>query len=88
MDGQSENISVVKIIAGYLTEFNNKVYFNGNSFDGAGWELWITDGTPAGTNMVSDINQGAGSSSPQQFTISDNYLWFMADNGTGEFYTF
>lgn len=89
MDGQSENISVVKIIgAGYLTEFNNKVYFNGNSFDGAGWELWITDGTPAGTNMVSDINQGAGSSSPQQFTISDNYLWFMADNGTGEFLHF
>ena len=89
MDGQSENISVVKIIgAGYLTEFNNKIYFNGNSFDGAGWELWITDGTPAGTNMVSDINQGAGSSSPQQFTISDNYLWFMADNGTGEFLHF
>ena len=89
MDGQSENISVVKIIgAGFLTEFNNKIYFSGNSFDDAGWELWITDGTSAGTNMVSDINNGADSSSPQQFTISDNYLWFVADNGTGEFLHF
>lgn len=89
MDGQSENISLVKNVGGgRLTEFNNKVYFNGNSFDGAGWELWITDGTSAGTNMVSDINQGAGSSSPQQFTISDNYLWFMAENDTGQFLHF
>lgn len=48
-----------------------------------GVELWCTDGTPEGTRLVSDINVGAASSSPQQLTNYNGYVYFLASNGTG-----
>ncbi|MEZ4917821.1 MAG: T9SS type A sorting domain-containing protein [Saprospiraceae bacterium] len=43
--------------------FNGKIYFRGN--DGvSGEELWSTDGTEAGTQLVKDINPGNGDSDP------------------------
>ncbi len=49
--------------------FNGKIFFIAN--DGThGTELWITDGTDAGTQMVKDINPGADSS------IGGNISWF------------
>jgi ELWxxDGT repeat protein len=47
-----------------------------------GLELWSTDGTPAGTRLVRDINPGAASSNPTQFTLLNNALYFWADDGT------
>ena len=49
--------------------FNGKIFFLAN--DGThGNELWITDGTDAGTQMVKDINPGSGSS------LNENLSWF------------
>ncbi|MEX2621777.1 MAG: ELWxxDGT repeat protein, partial [Egibacteraceae bacterium] len=48
--------------------------------DGAGRELWVTDGTEAGTSLVADINLG-GSSHPEGMTAIGDTVVFAA---TGE----
>src|ERR1043165_1163051 len=40
-----------------FTEFNNVLFFAAKSA-GHGIELWKTDGTPAGTVLVKDIEEG------------------------------
>ena len=51
--------------------------------DGAhGLELWSTDGTPAGTVLLKDINPGPTSSSPTALTELAGKVVFFADDGT------
>lgn len=46
-----------------------------------GEELWITDGTPAGTRMVKDINPGVATSNIQYLTRFNDKVVFSADDG-------
>src|SRR6185503_14717569 len=46
-----------------------------------GAELWRTNGTPAGTRLVKDINHGAGNSLPANMTGLGPKLIFTADDG-------
>ena len=49
-----------------------------------GRELWVTDGTAAGTHEVADINLApAIGSDPEQLTASGDRVYFFADDGTG-----
>ena len=49
-----------------------------------GRELWVTDGTQAGTHEVADINPAAGiGSSPGQLVAMGGKVYFMADDGSG-----
>ena len=48
---------------------------------GIGNELYKTDGSESGTELVSDINEGVGSSKIQHFTRTTNGVVFAADNG-------
>jgi ELWxxDGT repeat protein len=58
--------------------FKNKLYFSAN--DGLnGQELWVSDGTTAGTRLVKDIS--LDSSEPGGFTEFNNKLYFSADDG-------
>ena len=69
----------------YFIEYKNKLYFTANDGDKTahGNELWVTDGTEAGTQMISDINTAAGKSGiPQQYAIFNDNLYFMANDGT------
>jgi ELWxxDGT repeat protein len=66
---------------------NNKFYFGGiNAANGN--ELWVTDGTDAGTKMVKDINAGPGSANVEgpnergNFAVVNNTLYFVANDGT------
>jgi ELWxxDGT repeat protein len=43
-----------------------------------GYELWATDGTPAGTRLVRDINPGPGGSDSQGFLAFGSKLLFSA----------
>ncbi|MBK6484050.1 MAG: hypothetical protein IPG01_13180 [Chitinophagaceae bacterium] len=58
----------------YLTLYNGEIYFNsGGSGDK---ELWKSDGTAAGTQLVADINP-AGSSKPSYITAANGKLFFL-----------
>lgn len=53
----------------------NTMFFGG--YDAAnGVELWKTDGTPAGTMMVKDINAGSAGSTPAAFCKLNNEIFF------------
>ena len=56
------------------------LYFTAST-DLLGRELWQSDGTAAGTKMLSDINVGSGSSSPDDLTNINGVLYFSADDG-------
>jgi ELWxxDGT repeat protein len=65
-----------------LTQVGNKLFFGAN--DGVnGRELWITDGTESGTQLVKDIKPGSFGSYLRSFTEFNNKLYFAADNGDG-----
>ncbi|HWB28774.1 MAG TPA: ELWxxDGT repeat protein [Chitinophagaceae bacterium] len=66
---------------GGVAIINNKLYFSGTNTAG-GTELWVTDGTDAGTSIVKDINPGAASSHPDNFNVINNVIYFSADDGT------
>lgn len=60
--------------------FNNKLVFSAsNGITNNGFELWMTDGTNSGTEMVKEIFPGQGSSNPKNFTEWQNELVFAAD---------
>lgn len=69
-----------------LTQFNGKLYFSAD--DGKnGRELWVSDGTTQGTNLVKNIHPGnpnyqnsgyMDSSIPTHFIEFDNKLYFSA----------
>jgi ELWxxDGT repeat protein len=68
-------------ITGFI-EFGGKIYFQASNAT-QGIELWVSDGTIAGTSMIKDINAGAGSSIPENFIIASGKLYFTADDGSG-----
>ena len=51
--------------------------------DRHGQELWVSDGTQAGTRLVRDISPGVYASDPAQFTAMDGILYFTAYDGGG-----
>ncbi|MEP6951529.1 MAG: ELWxxDGT repeat protein [Ginsengibacter sp.] len=77
--------------ADFLNRTLTQQLFQGNKFfftarDGAnGYELWISDGTLAGTHVVKDINPGAGNGIDIDRNVSALYtntaLFFAANNG-------
>jgi len=63
-----------------MAAVGDEVFFNAD--DGTdGLELWRTNGTAAGTQLVKDIHP-SGDSSPTSLTAVDGYLYMSADDGT------
>ncbi|HLW66159.1 MAG TPA: ELWxxDGT repeat protein [Gemmataceae bacterium] len=70
-----------------LTVLNGKLYFFAD--DGVhGRELWVSDGTSAGTQMVEDINPGAtgafdetGDNALPEMVVANGKLFFNANDG-------
>lgn len=46
-----------------------------------GKELWVSDGTSAGTRLVKDINPGSNAGNPWYMTAMDNVAYFRATDG-------
>ncbi|RKI64672.1 HYR domain-containing protein [Corallococcus sp. AB049A] len=67
-----------------LTVSNGSIFFKGDNGT-SGFELWKTDGTAAGTQLVRDIWPGAGGSHPSGFLDVNGTLYFIAsDASTGD----
>ncbi|MEO0925847.1 MAG: hypothetical protein AAFY63_08245 [Cyanobacteria bacterium J06643_13] len=74
----------------YLTEFNDKLYFSANDGE-SGRELFVSDGTAEGTQLLVDLRPGSGnydygsgysySSYPGDLTEFNGRLFFSADDG-------
>lgn len=96
-DGTSAGTQLVKDIASSFPglgsspsqffKFKNKLYFTAIDFITYGIEMWVTDGTTAGTTLVKDINPGVNSGAPLlvNAVIFNNKFCFSATssaNGT------
>ena len=78
--------------AGFISGPFTQPLFQGNKFfftagtSTEGYELWVSDGTLGGTNMVKDINPGTGNGIDITKNISYLYtttaLFFAANDGT------
>ena len=63
-----------------LVAVGNQLYFN--SFGSSlGYELWTSDGTSAGTNLVADIRVGSEGADISQLTAFQGNVYFAASNG-------
>ncbi|HAS44242.1 MAG TPA: hypothetical protein DCS93_27435 [Microscillaceae bacterium] len=73
-----------------LTNVNGKLFFTADAnFDGGASnvnrELWVSDGTAAGTRLVKDINVGNNNSSnPNNLVEKNGLCFFFANDGSGE----
>jgi ELWxxDGT repeat protein len=61
---------------------NNKIYFAGVDAT-HGTELWVTDGTQAGTKLVQDFIAGTKSSAPADFIQYKGDLYFTDSSSSG-----
>ena len=70
-----------------LSQLGNKVIFYGND-EAHGSELWISDGTLAGTHLLKDISTGRSSSmtndSYSEFVILNDKAYFIVTDDTGK----
>src|SRR5262249_12542967 len=62
------------------TPFRDRLLFVAGDVD-AGIELWVTDGTSAGTRRVADLAPGRASSGPADLTVLGDRVFFSADDG-------
>lgn len=68
-----------------FTVFNGKLYFN--SIGGTlGSEIYVSDGTTAGTGLLKDINTGPNGSAPSGLIVFDNKLYFSATGQNSSLY--
>jgi ELWxxDGT repeat protein len=65
----------------HFVDFDGELYFVASD-PSNGREVWKTDGTTLGTVRVTDIAQGGASSSPEELTVVDDYLFFSAQSDT------
>ena len=61
--------------------FDGRYFFFGDN-DAFGEELWVTDGTAAGTELVADIRLGPANAGPRELFVHDGLLYFRARDDT------
>lgn len=75
--GATSIVTLVSTAAGKRMLFSAK-----DTVGGTGNELWISDGTKAGTLLLKDINPGAADSDPAQFIPIGNTTYFAATSAS------
>lgn len=67
--------SLFSFFTNWLTNDGDHIYFANNS-EAEGTELWMTDGTAAGTRLLKDLNEGPISANPVYMTSVDDEFYF------------
>ena len=69
---------------GGIQKYNDKVLFYGTEIANSSstTELYISDGTQAGTYLLKDIKPGIAGSDPTYFMFFQNKMYFTAEDGT------
>lgn len=81
--GDNNTSSTALINPRHFTEMGNHVYFAAEG--PLGMELYRTDGSPAGVELVKDIFAGEGASDPSLLTVFKDHLYFRAfDSNYGQ----
>jgi ELWxxDGT repeat protein len=70
-------------IAPILTAYQNRLFFSAYSV-AHGIEPWVSDGSPSGTQILLDICPGSAGSYPVSPKLTNDMLFFTADNGMGD----
>lgn len=68
---------IIGSFPGGFTRLNSKVLFQAQDVPN-GMELWITDGTQAGTVLLRDLEPGSTGSYPDQLMLHNNKVYFTA----------
>ena len=80
-DIREGEIGAISGVIAQLTVFDGALYFLAD--DGStGAELWKTDGTEVGTQLVKNVNDRTGTSGPRELTVFNDVLYFTANNGS------
>ncbi len=78
-DGANPTILKPGVSLAYGFEKLNATQFVFGALDlTAGYEVFVSDGTEIGTSMVTDLNVGAFSSNPNNFTLFNGEVYFSA----------
>ena len=70
-------VSFIKF-EGIATLLSGKVIFKGSTA-ATGSEIYVTDGTPAGTMLVKDIYSGTTGSDPGEMVLLNGFIYFTAN---------
>lgn len=70
-------------VSGWPAVYNNKLYFAATSA-AEGSEIWVSDGTTAGTKVLKDIITGTTGSYPSHLTVYKNKLYFIGETAPGD----
>ncbi|MCP4763050.1 MAG: hypothetical protein GY870_14840 [archaeon] len=65
---------------GTMLYFSANNGINSTTSDANGTELWKSDGTESGTEMIFDINPGPTNSTPNHITVINSTIFFSATN--------
>ncbi|MEQ8711903.1 MAG: hypothetical protein RIC80_02745, partial [Cyclobacteriaceae bacterium] len=68
---------------GGFTSVGNKIFFPAST-PSHGEELWVSDGTDAGTYMVKDIHEGTQSTYPSEIIAGDDEVYFVSYENVNE----
>ncbi len=65
----------------HVTAIDDLLYFSATTID-SGSEPWVSDGTPAGTHILKDIDPGPGDSGGGEFHETNGVIYFKAAVGS------
>ena len=76
LDGNSEAYAFL-----YFAQLGNRLFFT-HADNTDGYEPWLSDGTNSGTYMLQDLAANALNSEPSVLALTDQLVYFIADNGS------
>ena len=65
----------------YIVRLGDRILFRAQSGERDDYELWTSDGTTAGTQLLKDINPGDVGSRPAGLTVVGDRVFFAANDG-------